>query len=317
LTDANTQARWMDINNRIDQAIVDESARWGDVRREDPLGQQDWLQARDAVLTQMDGNADRLIALVREAGYYPPVDPPIFNQYGGLVTPGFELEMAAAEGTVYYTTDGTDPRVPLTGTISSAAKPYSGPVVITATTPIKARVLLDNALTPEEPVWSALAEATFNVVAGQPELHITEIMYNPLGGNDYEFIELHNTADATFNLGMMYFEGINYTFPTNATLSPGEYLVLVRNPQAFARRYPGVVIGGVYQGSLSNKGEILVLKDAGGKIVTSVEYDDENGWPLSPDGRGDSLIIVDPNHDPNNPDNWRASPDLHGSPGQN
>ena len=39
--------------------------------------------------------------------------PPAFNQDGGRIDPGFDLTMTAAGGgTVYYTTDGTDPRVP-------------------------------------------------------------------------------------------------------------------------------------------------------------------------------------------------------------
>jgi len=40
---------------------------------------------------------------------------------------------------------------------------------------------------------------------------------------------------------------------------------------------------------------------------TLVTYDDANGWPVSADGRGGSLILVQPDGDPNNPQNWRAS----------
>jgi hypothetical protein len=71
----------------------------------------------------------------------------------------------------------------------------------------------------------------------------------------------------------------------------------------------------MYQGQLSNKGETITLKDAHGEVITSVSYDDEQGWPLSPDGRGDSLTLSNPDGDPNNPKSWRASQNLNGSPG--
>lgn len=81
LTDANAQARWMKITHIIDRAILGESARWGDARYDRPITRDDWLKARDDVLGQMEGNAARLIALAREAGYYPDIDPrPLINK---------------------------------------------------------------------------------------------------------------------------------------------------------------------------------------------------------------------------------------------
>jgi hypothetical protein len=308
LTDANSQARWVEINDPINLAIIGESARWGDVRYERPITRDDWLKAYEDVLAQMDGNVAKWIALTREAGYYPPIDPPAFNQHGGLVTTGFELTMAAPEGTIYYTTDGSDPRVPATGLIASTASIYQSPLVLTTTTHVKARVLADG-------VWSALHEATFR--AGEPESHlcITEIMYNPMDGDDYEFIELKNAGDTDVDLSNMAFEGIAFSFPSGTLLPADESIVLVSNPTAFAERYPSVPIGGVYQAKLSNKGEEIILKNKQGTALISVLYDDENGWPVSPDGRGDSLVFINLDGDPHNPENWRASAQLHGSPG--
>jgi hypothetical protein len=142
-------------------------------------------------------------------------------------------------------------------------------------------------------------------------------MYNPLGGGDYEFIELQNVGNSPFDLANLSIdEGIRYSFATDsAPLAPGELVVLVRNPAAFSERYPGVEIGGVFRGQLSNKGEKITLKDVTGNVILSVSYDDEHGWPISADGRGDSVTLLDPNQDPNNANNWRASTNLHGSPG--
>jgi hypothetical protein len=309
LTDANSQARWMRINDIIDGAIVGESARWGDVRFEAPITPADWLKARDNVLAQMDGNAEKLVELVREAGYYPSIDPPEFNQHGGLVRVGFELVVTAPKGRIYYTLDGSDPRVQGSGAVGSSALVYNKPLVLTTTTQVKVRVLAGNA-------WSALHEAMFKVVAYDSPLRISEIMYNPVGGDAYEFIELKNVGDGDLDLVGMSFEGIRFTFPPNTVpLAPGGIVVLVRDPVAFSERYPGVSIGGIYERRLSNGGEEINLKGSEGNVVVSVAYDDENGWPISADGRGDSLVLVNLDGNPDDGRNWRASARLNGSPG--
>src|SRR5690606_33766357 len=76
LTAENAQARWMRLSHEIESAMVAESARWGDVRHEDPLIQEDWLNGRNDVLAQMADRPERLIEVARTAGYYPPMDPP-------------------------------------------------------------------------------------------------------------------------------------------------------------------------------------------------------------------------------------------------
>lgn len=314
LTEANAQTRWVEINRAIELAIIGESARWGDTHFETPLTQADWMVARDDVLEQMKSNPALLIDLAREAGYYPQIDPPQFSRPGGRVDPGFSLTMTPPSGgdsLIFYTTDGSDPRQPVTDAVAPTATIYRTPIVLATTTHLKARTFSGGA-------WSALNEAVFSFEAPLANpVQITEIMYNPSGGGDYEFIELKNSGPTLLNLAGMSFEGIRWTFPADhsARLAPGEFLILVRDPHAFAYRYPGVAIDGVYEGQLSNEGERLSLKDAHGNVVVSVTYDDENGWPVSPDGRGDSLTLIDARRDAARPDNWRASHFPNGSPG--
>jgi hypothetical protein len=313
LADAAAQERWLKLNATLEQAIIAESARWGDTRFESPLTQQDWFTARDDVLAQMEGNAARLIALAREAGYYPELDPPLFNRPGGRVEAGFQLSMtlpSSPEAVIYYTTDGSDPRLSPTGAAAPQAKIYHAPLSLTRTTHIKARALAGDA-------WSALNEATLQVIDQAGRIAITEIMYNPLGGSDYEFIELSNVGQQEINLAHISIEdGISYTFPPGlAPLPPGASVVVARNPQVLAGRYPGLIAIGPYQGKLANQGESLTLRDPAGHILASVAYDDENGWPLSPDGHGDSLVAVNPANPADDPQNWRASANPNGSPG--
>jgi hypothetical protein len=264
----------------------------------------------------MEGNAAKLIAQARQLGYYPAIDPPEFNFPGGLVEPNFELTLSLLasrsqnEG-IYYTTDGSNPRQPGSGAVAPTAKLYTGPITLTETTTLKARALAGR-------TWSALAEAEFAMTPlSEGRLTLTEIMYNPMGGNDFEFIELQNIGQGEVNLaGLTFDEGISFTFPPGTLpLPPGRRVVLVRNPSAFAERYPGVVIAGEFQGKLANQGEKLTMRDPAGMEHISFSFDDENGWPISPDGQGDSLVLVNPLADLANPQNWRASRYINGSPG--
>jgi hypothetical protein len=319
LIDANAQARWQRLNSKIDEAIVAETVRWGN-RSESQLTQDEWRQTVESELDKMEGQADRFISMMREAGYYPNLDPPVFSQDGGLVETGFTMTMDLPGGTcpdckIYYTTDGSDPRLAVTGAVMPGAMAYEAPLVLTNTTYIKARTWNGNV--PDEQTWSARHEATFNVVEQDYQLRLTEIMYNPVGGDDYEFVELQNLGHQELDLANVSLEeGIRFTFPPNAPpLAPGGMAVLVSNPASFAERYPDVEIRGAYEGHLSNKGEKIILSNAEGQVLVEVEYDDDNGWPLSADGRGDSLILIDETGTPNDPKSWRASPNLNGSPG--
>jgi hypothetical protein len=66
------------------------------------------------------------------------LDAPSIVQSEGNGTSGTELRMNAASGTVYYTLDGTDPRLP-GGGVSPKARRYSAPVPVTEPVQIFAR----------------------------------------------------------------------------------------------------------------------------------------------------------------------------------
>jgi hypothetical protein len=307
LTDENSLARWNTHNNTIDPAIIGESARWGDAKREQPYTRDDWLVMRQDVETQMAGNAEKLVFLAQEAEYYPQLEPPRFSQFGGTVSTGSQLTLNARKGTIYYTLDNTDPRLP-GGAVSPTAIEYQTPITLTANTLIKTRSYANG-------VWSALNEAQFSIDQPDRQLAITEIMYNPLGGDAYEFIELKNIGGTEIDLSNAAFEGIRYTFPPGTILLSNHVIVLIRNKAAFEQRYPNILYLDSYAKNLSNKGETITLKNPQGHILVSVTYGDDEGWPLSADGRGDSLEVIDPTGDLNNPQNWRAGKNLHGSPG--
>lgn len=303
----------------LDRAVVGESARWGDSKREPPLKRTDWLSACNNVLNNWfpRRSATNMIQY-RNKGWYPSVVAPAFNQHGGNIPQGFNLSMSAPAGTIYYTLDGSDPRL-FGGSVSPAAKTYTGAVPISSSLNVKSRVRNSSG------VWSALNEADFYVNRNFTNLLITEIMYRPITpqgveANELEFIELKNTSNAEMDLsGIRFTNGISYAFPLGKKLSPGRFIVLARNPAAFAIRYPGVAIDGSYTNKLDDGGETISLVHASGAPIFSVGYSDLAPWPISADGAGNSLVPRDANAnpDPNNPANWRASAQFGGSPGAN
>jgi hypothetical protein len=108
-------ARFAALAEQVRQGIVGESARWGDQLRTTPYTRDEhWQTAVNSLLTSyFPGRSAAVLDILRNAGLYPRVDAPVFNQEGGSVVPGFNLVMSASPGTIYYTTNGTDPRTPV------------------------------------------------------------------------------------------------------------------------------------------------------------------------------------------------------------
>ncbi len=134
-----------------------------------------------------------------------------------------------------------------------------------------------------------------NALALLRGLRITEIMYNPLGGTEYEYVELRNVGASSFDLvGVKFVNGIDFTFPTTV-LAPGQNVLVVRNLAKFRNRYgTGPSVAGAYIGSLDNSGEKLSLQlpppfDAN---VLTFSYSDT--WQPTTDGPGRSLIVANP-----------------------
>jgi hypothetical protein len=329
LTPSNNVARLLEPAAVIRDALVGESARWGDARKTGvPAGQigtgvtftrDEWWQPEMDKLTTnffQHLTADNIIRL-RAAGLYPQLNAPVFSQFGGAVSNGFALGITHtnAAGTIYFTTDGTDPRVYGSGAVAASAQAFALPVPINAPTVVRARVLNGSS-------WSVLVEAVFYPPQDFSKLALTELMYNPpvvgaIDGDEFEFIELKNAGTNTLNLSGLNFSGLAFTFTNGTTLAPGEFIVLVRNALTFAFKYPDVTIHGTYTGGLNNSGENITLSHALGGTIFSVTYDDAAPWPVTPDGFGFSLVPVNPGltQAPDDGAKWRASTAVGGSPG--
>ncbi|MFN0125811.1 MAG: lamin tail domain-containing protein [Verrucomicrobiales bacterium] len=157
-----------------------------------------------------------------------------------------------------------------------------------------------------------------NALAVLNSLRITEIMYNPAGGNSFEFIELVNVGPAALDLGdSEFYNGINFVFPAGFVLAPGAEIVLVRDLAAFRNRYGTVPrVAGVYSGALDNSGEQLALRLPSPWDANVLWFEFEAHWHNT-NGSGYSLQLVStstPIADYGNRSSWTASTQLHGSP---
>jgi len=318
LTIAQAKSRFERLCDRIDRAIVGESARWGDVvRTTQPYTRNiEWLAEKHRLLTEFfPSRTEKVIQQFKQAGLYPEVEAPIFNPHGGLFTNTFTLLMTAPRGSIYFSTNGADPRL-AGGGLAPGSLLYSGPVNLTGSRRVVARVL-DNT------VWSAMNEAVFLEATPRP-LRITEVMFHPAALppgttnslSDFEFIEVQNIGTAPMDAsGMQFTAGLTFTF-SNRVFSPGEFVVLARNRQAFADRYgTSVPVFGEFTGTLSDSGERIRLEGPLGEVIQEFRYAD--WYPLT-DGLEFSLVPVDAGATADSMDSagaWRASSLPGGSPG--
>jgi len=311
-------ARFAALAEGVRASIVGESARWGDQLRGTPFTRDEhWQKERDRLLRDYFPRRSALVlGQLRQAGLYPRTDPPVLNQRGGVVAPGFTLLMTATTGVIYYTLDGGDPR-----TAANRIR-YGDGVVMKDLTTVRARVL-------NGAEWSALSEATFSV--GTPRLAVSEIHYHPAAptlaeraagfgsSEDFEFIELLNAGATTCDLrGVRFTMGVAFSFAGSKwdRLASGGVVLIVKNRAAFEARYGlGLPVAGEYSGKLDNAGERLVVVDGSGAVMVDFAYGTTGSWPVSADGGGFSLEAVEPGLLSGVGSRWRASSVAGGTPG--
>ena len=311
----------------ITNAVIGESARWGDVNNVQAPGHpytrdKEWA-AENAFMLQTYFNRRHGIVLqqFRALRLYPTVGAPLFSHFGGEISADFQLSLSHTNstGTLFFTLNGTDPRAYGTGEVAPDAQAYSEPLRFGATIEVRARTLVGTN-------WSALVRATFYPPQDLSGLRMTELMYHPaaagtVDGDEFEFIELKNAGTRSLNLGGLAFsQGIGFSFTNGTLLPPGAFWVLARNAQRFASRYGGAPPNGVYSGKLDNSGERLVLSTASGSPLREWTYQTRAPWPTLPDGFGFSLVPKNPgsasNQDAGSAQSWRASASPGGSPGR-
>jgi hypothetical protein len=311
LTEQSAAARFEARAMEIESAVIAESARWGDHRRAAPYTRDgEWTTERKRLLTEFfPARPDHVVSQLRIHGLYPSIDPPAFTRNAD------EVAIAAAAGTIYYTTDGSDPREAWTDTALGTA--YAAPIDLTGSLTIKARTLNNGE-------WSALAEEQFLVgpLADASNLVISEIHYQPAGsGEALEFLELTNiSADEIDLSGVEFSAGIDFAFALGTRLAAGERILIVNSIAFFEAEHGAALpIAGEFQNltKLSNSGEQIALLAADGSAIRDFRYRDDLPWPTAADGLGYSLVLINAATNPDHalPSSWRSSVAVGGNPG--
>ena len=145
----------------IDRAVVGESARWGDAwmnQVEPPRTRDDdWLPRLEELRTEyFPRRGDILISRYIRRRLYPETPPPQFSHETGPLPVENQITITSElqAGQIYYTTDGSDPR--LTGGLPNPNAQIGSNISLTVNAPleVRARVFHDDE-------WSALAVAEF------------------------------------------------------------------------------------------------------------------------------------------------------------
>lgn len=165
LTPQSSATRYLKRTKEIEKAILCESARWGDYRRDVHPRDNDndlytpekyWVKTLEWLTkTYFPQRSDLVVNQLRLSGLYPWINAPVFTHQGGQILMETDLGMTASTGTIYYTVDGTDPRAAGGEVAKSGVYSYQSPVKINGNGTVKARAK-DGAR------WSALTEATFS-----------------------------------------------------------------------------------------------------------------------------------------------------------
>jgi hypothetical protein len=150
-------------------------------------------------------------------------------------------------------------------------------------------------------------------------LVINEINYNSL--NDYDskdWVELFNGTLESVDLegwSISDDSDDNLFVLPDLSLQPGAYLIVSSDTLAFRSIHGGSSrIVGDLDFNFSNGGELIRLFNSDEILIDSVRYDDEDPWPIEPDGEGPTLELIHPTLDNGLRSSWAVSDNL-GTPG--
>lgn len=320
------------LNDQVKESAPRDLAKWSNQKRGGTQATElayfkEWIRKR---LLFMDTNF---------------LAKPQLSLPAGQVADGTPLILTAPPGaTIYYTTNGVDPRQ-YHGGIDPSALTYSGPIPITGEMRIvtRSRSATHRNLTGAEnpPInspWSGPRSAryTLNALAAKGDLLATEIHYHPseptpseiatltnsmplaaISADLFEYLELRNVSTRTIDLfGARFTAGFNFTFSdaSDYLVGPGEFVLLVRNTTAFRLRHGnGPAISGQYTGSLDNNGGRIRLESEANQELLDLTYNDS--WHPATDGFGFSLVRVNTTQGDSSRYDWAASSAAGGSPG--
>ena len=131
------------------------------------------------------------------------------------------------------------------------------------------------------------------------------IDYEPI---DDEWIELHNRSDVPVDLtGWKIDGGIQFAFQDGTLIPEGGFLIVSNDAKALRAKHPEAVIVGDFAGTLGNRDDRIIVREANGNPVDDVTYYDGAPWPSYTDKGGVSLELRNPFADNSSPHAWAHS----------
>jgi len=249
--------------------------------------------------------------------------PVEYNVYGGQVGAGFQLVLDNPNnfGSIYYTLDGTDPRLD-GGALSPDAILYTGPVTLPKGVYKVVSRIFDSSNQDQFAKWSPMCPRYFYVdidASYYEDLVINEIHYNPndtiffnpainsldtVSGRNLEFVEIKNNGAIPIVISNLRLtRGIDYEELAYTEIMPGEFLVYAEDLFWFEQKY-GFEANGKYTGKLENSGEKILLENPFGEVIDSVRYNDNSPWPGTADKGYYSVALLNADLDNSNGINW-------------
>lgn len=160
---------------------------------------------------------------------------------------------------------------------------------------------------------------SFHIYANNPGIVINEILFNPRGSG-YDFVELYNNSDETFDANKMYIAKRTNTgtIGTITLLSkkqrlilPGDYIVLTEDSANLSLNYlvknsDAILTVGTLPSMANDKGSVLVLNE-NKEIIDEVDYDESWHFKLIDNPEGISLERIDPNATTKDASNWHSA----------
>lgn len=144
----------------------------------------------------------------------------------------------------------------------------------------------------------------------------SELLYHPAGQEDLEWLELHNPMALDMDLSGWSLEGgVSFDFVEGTVLPAGGYLVVAADPALLQEETDFAQALGPYLGRLSDGGERVQLRSNGGRLIDTLDYGDDEPWPVAADGSGLSLAKVAPAAASDHAESWTVSAQGGGTPG--
>jgi len=146
----------------------------------------------------------------------------------------------------------------------------------------------------------------YDPLSHHTDIVINEIMYHPLSAEPSEmFIELVNIGVEEVSLSGWELVGdATFHFPSTATILPDEYVVIAADRKWLMTNHNVDKVYGDFQGLTSTGGETVALRTPKGVIADYVDFQDNDPWPVLPDGEGPSMELVNPYDDNDFGRNW-------------